>query len=375
MGLIMKRDEKIDIVRGLSMILIVLGHAGFPLRSYIYLFHVAVFFIIAGGCWKEDYSAGIKELKIFLKKKICSLYIPYVVWLSLFSLLHNFFLNINFYSDNELFMEGNLGNSFGLVYPYNAYELFACIIKNFLFLGNEPMAGASWFIRCLFCVIILWTIIDFIIKKTFPGQIHILRLGISCLFMGIGNYLRIQDIYLPGNLSTVFSVYILFYCGVYYKTAMEKVQNSGCFKKIYTIIGFVLCAGILGIMNAFGKVELAMNQYDSVIFLLAASILGWIILIETASIIKHARIRGVLSLIGKNTLWILFLHFLVFKFVNALQVVVYGLPLYRMAAYPTLYTDKGWWIIYTIAGVLVPIGIKHIIDIIIDASKIRKGNL
>ncbi len=325
------------------------------------LFHVAVFFIIAGVCWKEDYSVGIKELKIFLKKKISSLYIPYVAWLSFFSLLHNFFLNINFYSDNELFMEGNLGNSFGLVYPYNVYDFLTSIVKNLLFLGNEPMAGASWFIRCLFGVIILWTTIDFILKKMFPNQIHILRLGISCFFMGIGNYLRIQGIYLPWNLSTVFSVYILFYCGVYYKATIDKIQNIFCFKRIYRIIIIVLGAALLGMMNVLGKVELSMNQYDGVIFLLVTSLLGWIFLIEIASIFNNAKIREVISIIGRNTLWILFLHFLVFKLVNALQVILYGLPLYRIAAYPALYTDKGWWIVYTIAGVFIPIYIKLII--------------
>lgn len=360
-GLLMKRDEKIDITRGLAMILVVLGHAGFPLKSYIYLFHVAVFFIIAGVCWKEDYSDGLKTLKVFLKRKIWSLYIPYIIWLDLFSLLHNFFLNINFYSDNELFLEGNLGNSFGLVYSYSRYDLIACIIKNFLFMGNEPMAGASWFIRCLFLVVVLWTSIDFLIKKTFPSHIYILRWGISCFFMGIGNYLRIQEIYLPFNLSTVFSVYILFCFGIYYnKIVMEKLANECQPKKIHRILFFFLCIVLLGVMNMLGNVELSMNQYESICFLLIASILGWTILVEVASIIKISRIRKVLSIIGQNTVCILFLHFLVFKLINVLQVVVYGMPFYRIAGYPTLYSDRGWWIMYTTVGIIVPVGIKQV---------------
>ena len=344
------------------MILIVLGHAGFPLRNYIYLFHVAVFFIIAGVCWKDSYSSGIKELKEFFKKKICSLYIPYVAWLSLFSLLHNFFLKINFYSDNKLFMEGSLGNSFGLVYPYSGYEFFACILKNFLFMGNEPMAGAGWFVRCLFFVTIFWTTIDFIIKRKFPNQIHILRVAISCVFMTIGNYLRIKQIFLPVNLSTVFSAYILFYCGVYYKSVVDKVQTAFDFKKVYRIIVLLLCVFGLGKMNMTGKVELAMNQYDGWLFLLTTSILGWILLVELASVIRNDRVRKGLSIIGQNTLWILFLHFLVFKFINVLQVMLKGLPLYRIASYPTLYAENGWWIVYTIAGVIIPLCIKIIVQ-------------
>lgn len=372
MGLIMRRDEKIDIVRGLSMILIVLGHAGFPLRTYIYLFHVAVFFIIAGVCWKDAYSSGIKELKEFFKKKIYSLYIPYVAWLSLFSLLHNFFLKINFYSDNELFMEGSLGNSFGLIHSYKGYDFLACIIKNLLFLGNEPMAGASWFIRCLFFVIVLWTSVDFIIKKTFSSKIHILRLVISCIFMTVGNYLRIKQIYLPVNLSTMFSVYILFYCGVYYKIIIDKVQTVFSFNKIYRIIVCAVCVILLGVMNLMGKVELAINQYDGWLFLLTASICGWILLVELASVIRNDRVRKGLSIIGQNTLWILFLHFLVFKFINVLQVMLKGLPLYRIASYPTLYTKNGWWVVYTIAGITIPLCIKYIVYAMIEAFNNKK---
>ena len=342
------------------MILIVLGHAGFPLKSYIYLFHVAVFFIIAGWCWKDCYSDGIRNVASFLKKRICSLYIPYVVWLSLFTLLHNFFLRIHFYTDDVSFLEGKTGNSFGLAYYYTGYDFFASIIKNLLFYGNEPMAGASWFIRCLFFLLVLWTCIDFLIKKFFTTKVHIARLIISLIFFGVGNILRIKGVFLPGNLSAVFSVYILFGFGIYHKMLMGKADNTLCEKRICKIFLILICIFLLGIMNAIGKIELSMNQYDNVLFLLAASVTGWILLLETASMIRSKKLKKMLSVIGKNTIWILFLHFFVFKFINALQVALYDLPLYRIASYPTLYTENGWWILYTIAGVSVPIYIKYL---------------
>lgn len=66
----MKRDKRIDIVRGLSMVLIVLGHSGFPKTSYIYLFHVSVFFIIAGWClYKLGVRTDIYQIYYFLSSK------------------------------------------------------------------------------------------------------------------------------------------------------------------------------------------------------------------------------------------------------------------------------------------------------------------
>lgn len=42
------RNLQIDIARGIGIILVVLGHAAFPYTHFIYLFHLAIFFIMAG---------------------------------------------------------------------------------------------------------------------------------------------------------------------------------------------------------------------------------------------------------------------------------------------------------------------------------------
>ena len=360
----MKRDKRIDIARGLSMVLIVLGHSGFPMNSYVYLFHVSAFFIIAGWCWKDYYSDEIDGLKKFLKRKIQSLYFPYVAWMSFFTLFHNFFLKIYIYSQDELFMEGNVGNSFGLVYSYDLYDFITREIRNLMFIGSEPLAGASWFLRCLFWVMVLWTGIDFIIKKIFPRNIHIMRLGIAIIFFFIGDWLRIKGVFLPENISTIFSVYILFLIGVYSRQIGEKLKIQFLNSKKSKIFLMVGCIIILAILNGMGSIDLSMNQYQNGLFLIVCSLIGWFLLIEVASVLDNYRISRLLRFIGESTIWILFLHFGAFKLINALQIYIYHLPLYRIASYPTLFTDKGWWITYTIAGVFLPLLIKQLVQIV-----------
>ena len=49
------RNLQIDIARGIGIILVVLGHAAFPYTHFIYLFHLAIFFIMAGYFFKDEY--------------------------------------------------------------------------------------------------------------------------------------------------------------------------------------------------------------------------------------------------------------------------------------------------------------------------------
>lgn len=81
-----KRDTTLDIIKGILIILVVVGHSG-AFYNYIYLFHMAAFFIISGYCYKETYNQSLKSLQELLLKKIKRLYIPFVCINSLFLIL------------------------------------------------------------------------------------------------------------------------------------------------------------------------------------------------------------------------------------------------------------------------------------------------
>lgn len=50
------RNLEIDIIKGLTISLMVLGHTGFKFHHFIYLFHMAIFFIVAAYCYNVAYS-------------------------------------------------------------------------------------------------------------------------------------------------------------------------------------------------------------------------------------------------------------------------------------------------------------------------------
>ena len=89
------RDATIDILKGIGIILMVAGHCGAPFTSYIYLFHMAIFFISAGYCFNEKHAISVDSVKKYILKKIKTLWIPYVLGITVFTVLNNFFIKIN----------------------------------------------------------------------------------------------------------------------------------------------------------------------------------------------------------------------------------------------------------------------------------------
>ena len=52
-GSIVERYKVIDVIKGYGICLMVCGHSGAPFTDWIYLFHMALFFIASGYLWNE----------------------------------------------------------------------------------------------------------------------------------------------------------------------------------------------------------------------------------------------------------------------------------------------------------------------------------
>ena len=56
MNRVKRRDLSVDIVKALGIVCMVAGHCVWPFTHFIYLFHMAIFFIASGYCYKEANS-------------------------------------------------------------------------------------------------------------------------------------------------------------------------------------------------------------------------------------------------------------------------------------------------------------------------------
>ena len=91
-----ERDITIDILKGIGITLMVVGHSGCPklLESIIYSFHMPLFFLASGYFFKEDYICSFQAVKRYSHTKFVKLYIPYLKYSVLFLLAHNLFFSI-----------------------------------------------------------------------------------------------------------------------------------------------------------------------------------------------------------------------------------------------------------------------------------------
>lgn len=348
-----KRNVEVDIVRGLAIILMVIGHVETPAANFIYLFHMAVFFIASGYFYKSQASESLQSVFSYAIKKMKGLWLPYALWNAIFSLLRNIFIDLNVYTNNVSILE-TINSKFAFVTEYwTVRDIVINIIKGCILPGNVQMGGALWFLATLLQISIAYCIIEFVLRKFIDAKhLKIGQLFVSIVLLGIGYILKIKGIYLFG-IESFFSCYCLFYIGMYLHSSEEKLTKLTAGKELAILL---ICLIGLCILNNFGSVGLGGNSYTDPIFMLLASLLGWLFLYEAAFLLKkNEAITKALSYIGKNTLPIVVLHFLAFKIVSLVGLLVCSDELYKLAAFPVLYEGFAWRVAYTIVGVVVPL--------------------
>lgn len=353
-----KRNIEIDIVKGLAIILMVIGHVETPAQNFIYLFHMAVFFIAAGYFYKSKVSENVQSVSRYVVRKIKGLWVPYALWTAIFSLLRNFFIDINVYTNNPQVLE-TVNSKFAFVTEYWTWkDILINIIKGCILPGNVQMGGALWFLATLLQISIAYCVIEFILRKFIDiKQLGNAQLIISIVFLGIGYIFNLGDVYIFG-IESFFSCYCLFHIGILLHQYESRISNI----KTMGIVGVLsICFVVLCVLNSFGSVALGANNYNNPIFMLIASLAGWFLLYASAVLLKQkVNVSKCLAYIGENTLPIVILHFLAFKVVSLMGVLIYKDELYKIAAFPVLHEGFGWRVAYTLVGIVIPLVVNEL---------------
>ena len=156
-------NPSICYLKALGIMLMVLGHSGNTLHAndFIYMFHMPLFFIASGYCFKEKYLSAPRQ---YLYNKIKGIWWPYVKWSLLFLLLHNVCFHLHLYSD----LYGWKEYVSHLYTPHEFLHLAKCVV--FKMNGHEQLLGGYWFMNALFFgSLIAWPIIRFVKKPLFGG--------------------------------------------------------------------------------------------------------------------------------------------------------------------------------------------------------------
>ena len=349
------RDLCIDILKGLGIILMVAGHCGAPFTNFIYLFHMPIFFLASGYFYKASNSEDFHSVLKFLKKKIISLWFSYVIWTTCFTLLNNFFIKVNIYTNAPIFLEYVTGQNV-LTNYMSLKEIVINILLSFFLSGHTQLGGAFLFIATLFKISVLYCFVDFIFFILFKKIYFriIAQFGFSLFLLCVGYYLS-------KNKVRIFSIVIVFsfYC-LFYISYIIKELNLERFKKnafcIYGIVGSFI---VLLFLSKFGTLALDRTEYLNPLFLLACSLSGWFFIISISYFFNKINIlSNMLINIGRNTLPVVIFHFLLFKIINLIYTIIVGLPTILVAEYPVLSHEKGCLILYLFVGLTGPIGLN-----------------
>lgn len=129
------RNKGLDIAKGIGIILVVLGHACSPASLFTAQFHMPLFFVISGYLFD-----GRNSVKDFIKRKINSLYLPFIIW-------------------NILFIGLTVLKNILTSTPTLGYAVKS-VIKTLLTLDKHVHLGATWFLGALFVMSILYKLCD-----------------------------------------------------------------------------------------------------------------------------------------------------------------------------------------------------------------------
>lgn len=301
----MGRTKYIDVMKGIGILTVVAGHVySGLLRDLIFMFHMPLFFFIAGFLYKEGYA--FKQLCL---KKSLHLLIPYLTFLVILYPVE-------------------------LLLHYNpAQGLFIILIKPIV--GGRALKGAVgvfWFVTCLFLVQITMQPLLSRLSTKFASTIMIAFLVISYL-----NSLLFPNFWLPFNANVIFAAAPFFFFGYIYK---QKTFNVNFIFILLVAFG----GGLLLFLGYENTYDMKYANYG-IPFITFISSLSFILLfrITAKAISGFNAISAPLGVLGKSSMVIMFLH-------QPLQMalresIIFGNPSIRF-----LLAVSGSFLVYAVAS-------------------------
>lgn len=335
------KDNYIAIAKAIGIMLMVMGHSGCPdvLYRFIYIFHMPLFFFCSGFFIRP--ARNIIEIRSFIRKRVKGLYVPYVKWSLLFLLLHNQFLSWHLYDSEDIV--GYTSSDF--------IDRFLHIV--FTMTGHDQLADPFWFFKQLFLASILVYLIEYFMHrinswlKYFVILFAILALTIVSKYYSWG---------LPviWNLSIVFLSACFFFLGhIYKKVELESIPSY------VGLVGFLLIMVVVYLYDDY--LDMLWYTWKNVTMYVLMALIGVFMTLAFSQLLGRTRFAHVLYYIGNHTMVIFVLHLLVFKLVNLLKIIVFQLPIERLADFKVIpENNELFWIVYFVCGVSLPLAFEWV---------------
>ncbi len=275
----------LDICKGIGILLVVIGHywIDHQISTYIYMFHMPLFFLLSGYLFKPKHL--IKE---YLVKKSINLILPYISFLIIIGITYNF----------ETFSN----TSFKEALPH----LKILILGGSLLKG--PL-GVFWFITCLYFT---QQIYNLILCKFDLLNTHLISAFL--LVLAYINQYFFNEIFVPYAFNVCLFSIPIFHIGYLLKKYSLK------FPKRYILFGLIPI--LITYFIPENTMDMKYNNYGIIGLTLLSSILIIIPIIIFSKMIVLSFLGTILKFIGKCSLLIMFLHQPIFYLLPLLNIYI-----------------------------------------------------
>lgn len=317
------------------------GHAGCPdaLNKFIYSFHMPLFFILSGYFYKEINSGEM--LWKYVLKKIKKLWLPYVFYCIPFIALHNVLAPLGFDGGRLYDVSDYAKHFFGLLY-----------------FKGEPSGyfPAFWFLRTLFIASVILACCS-LIKSRLQLSKEWLLVVLVCMFCLLEMVMALLSGQVIVRLTLMAMVFLCM--GILYRNVERHIDYSWILLMV-TFITTLFCSYSFKFTQITEVDGIYLMTYVSI------AVIGSLFVMTLSQKIElHCRLlKRILVYIGNHTMIILALHAIVFKFLNNVIQPMINAPQDSILSL-NLSSYAPWlWIIYSLAGVVVPIMIYRLYEVL-----------
>ena len=328
-----QRKRWLDVVKGIGIILVIIGHCKRPdiILKYIQAFHMPLFFIVAGYLFSKKSSfPGL------IKRKSKALLKPYLIYGVLNLVIWMIYLAVKKGVNDELFKTG-FRYVIGLVYSRGTWYWM-------------PNCSPIWFLTAMFISVILF---NYIVK--FKDLYQYILTALSFLAACVICYTGLFK--LPWNVDT--ALWALLYMLVGYKLKQIDFQSAVTSRKaLWSVISFAMLVvgSFAALLNDIEFVSMDSIEMGNVLLMLLSTLLIPISLI--IFVILFIPENRVLEIYGRNTVIILGTNYLV----NKTVYILWDLFL------PSFKTDYSW-----IIQCVIQVAVLGVLAFFADIYKKRKS--
>ena len=284
-----KRLESLDILKGISILLVIIGHLNISdfTHNLIYNVHLFAFVFVSGVLYKSR-----DKLSIFVKKDLIKIWLMFLFFSGVW-IVFNYIYRLVLFNLRD-------GEPIESLWNYAINSLLALLYGNANLTGES--FGAIWYLAMLLSLRVFYFIADRCFRD------HRFMIVAICLLTSIlGLFILNGHSKSPYYIFSSISDALVFYLVTSLKDKIEYLENIGV-KKLLTI-AILSGGGYLTLSVISGTVNLGSNTFTTPLMVYPNIVLGVTFLLCISILIARIdSIKKLLVYLGKNSLSIMGWH-------------------------------------------------------------------